>query len=409
MKDQKLRIAYILSLFPAFSETFIIREINQLRQKNVEAEVFSLKTPSPDPAMHENAKQLYQTTNYIPFIFSSKLLKATLKILFSRPRVIIGLLSKIIISNLDDPITLLKTLAIFPKSILISEKLKNMGITNIHAHWGTIPATSAWIVAAINSSDFTFTTHAWDIFKADNLFEHKIHASKSLITISEFNKKYILNKYKGVDPEEIKVLYLGIDLNQFNPQKTAKNQPFTILSIGRMVEKKGFHYLLEAVKILKDKNIPIKCQIIYVDGPYNNVIFDICRDLKLDDTVEFHKDIPQEKIVDYYNAADCFALPCVIAEDGDIDGIPTVILEALAMELPVVSTDISGIPEVVIDNETGLVVKPEDPKALTFALETLYRDKAERKRLGRKGRQLVNEKFSLSKNVDKLVDIIKGG
>lgn len=403
-----LKIAYILSKFPAFTETFITREIKEIERLGTDVEVFSLKTPLKDEAEHSENKDFQNHAHYYPFIFSTAIWKSLYFYLSTRPKTVFGLLYKVIQKNIYDPLVLIKTLAVFPKALLIGCTLKKMEINKIHSHWATVPATVSWIVSSLNSSKFTFTAHAWDIFKADNMLIEKIQAASKVITISEFNKKYLLTKYPGIDPGKIEVIHVGLELGRFRPKPRAKNPEFRILSIGRMVKTKGFQDLLHACDRLRSNDLKFTCQIIYVSDIYENKIFNLYRDLKLEGIVEFIKDVPQDKIIDYYQQADCFVLPCKVSEDGDRDGIPTVIAEALSMELPVISTYVSGIPEVIIEKKTGLLVEPGDVSGLTDNIETLYKDSDLRSRLGRAGGKFVSEEFDVSKNTKKLMDIIEG-
>ena len=238
------------------------------------------------------------------------------------------------------------------------------------------------------------------------MLEKKALFSKKVITISEYNKNYLEKTYPQIPSDKIQVIHIGLDLEKFKPFNRARNNNFTILSIGRLVEKKGFRYLMKACAELKRKNIDFVCRIIYAGNESKNEIFRLYEELGLHNHVELIPNVSQEKILDYYTNADCFVLPCVVGKNGDRDGIPTVIIEALAMGLPVVSTPVSGIPEVIIERETGLLVKPSDTQALSEAIEELYESKELRKRLGNAGRKIVEEKFEISHIVDSLLKVI---
>lgn len=403
----ELKIAYILSTFPAFTETFIIREINEISRRGIDVIVFSLKNPDERMKSYGDYAQFYNNTIYTPYFLSLELWKSVFHYLWNQPGCTLNILTRIFKSNFNDPITFLKTIAIFPKSLAIAKRLKDSGITNIHAHWATVPATVAWIISRLNKSRYTFTTHAWDIFKADNLFEYKIQSAFKVITISRFNKHYIENKLPNIMPDKILIIHIGLDLNKFRPVHKAAGKIFRLISIGRLVKTKGFQFLLEACHLLREKNLPLRCQIIYVKDNYDKEIFNLYQNLKLEGTVDLIPEIPQEKITEYYGAADCFVLPCIVGSDGDRDGIPTVIMEALAMELPVISTSVSGIPEVIKDNVTGLLVEPGDSVALAEAIEKLYRNRELGVELGRNGRRLVSREFDISTNVTRLLETIQ--
>ena len=402
----EIKIAYILSKFPVFTETFIIREIREIRRRGIDVEVFSLKSADGDKSNHAEAEELRAGTHYIPFFLSAEVWASVLYYLRARPGKTLGMLGKIIGRNISSPMTLLKSLAVMPKAMTIARRLRKMGIDKIHCHWATVPATASWIVSTLNDAEFTFTTHALDIFKADNMLEEKMAASSGVRTISAFNKQYLLERYPSISPDKISVIHIGIDIRRFVPHDRSGHKGFVVLSIGRLVETKGFQFLLQACDILRKRNIDFFCRIIYVSDAYDDEIFALHNKLGLRGAVELISEVPQEKILDYYDSSDCLALPCIVDKSGDRDGIPTVILEALATEMPVISTEVSGIPEVVINDLSGILIQPESSSELADALETLYRDPALREKLGKRGREIVLDEFEISRSVDLLLGII---
>jgi glycosyltransferase involved in cell wall biosynthesis len=400
------KIAYIASRFPVLTETFITREVEELRHKGIDVEVFSLKGPNLTETSQSNTKELIETTHYYPYFFSFRVWKALIYFFITRPASSFEISATIITTHISNPLRLLKTIAIIPKSFAIAKTLKEMGITRVHAHWATIPTTAAWIIAKLNDCTYTFTAHAWDIYQVDTMLKDKLRDAATIITISDYNKRYLTDKFPDIDPEKIKVVHCGLDFKQFTLQNPDKGDVFKILSIGRLTEKKGFHVLLKACKTLKDIGIPFLCQIVYVRGDYEREIFQLYDHLKLEGCVQFIPELPQKDIIKYYSGADCFALPCVIAGSKDRDGIPVVILEAMAMQLPVVSTPVSGIPEVVKNEETGLLANPGDADDLAQAINRLYADPELREKLGVAGRNFVTQQFEISSTVDQLAENI---
>lgn len=403
-KVSDMKIAYILSQFPVLTETFIIREIREIRSRGIEVQVFSLKSPKSRVTSHKDVEDFCGNTHYIAYLFSTAVWRSIYYFLKTQPRCLLETITLIIQLNFKNPIVLIKSIAIIPKSMTIAKTIRDMGINKIHAHWATIPATVAWIVNRLNKTEFTFTTHAWDIFKADMMLEQKINSAAKVITISDFNKKYLITKFPDINPNKIVVIHIGIDLTKFKPYKRTPNKVFKILSIGRLVETKGFQFLLRACEILRKRNIQFCCKIIYVRDAYEKQFFELYHELNLSSSVELIPETPQETILDYYYSADCLALPCIVGKDGDRDGIPTVILEALATELPVISTKVSGIPEVIEDGKSGLLIEPEDTEKLAYAIEKLCYDTELRFRLGKNGRQIIKQKFEISANVDLLLE-----
>jgi colanic acid/amylovoran biosynthesis glycosyltransferase len=398
------RVAYILSRFPVLTETFVIAEIQELRTRGVDVEVFSLKQPVPGETYHKNTEALIKTTHYYPYVFSSAVWKGLFYYLINKPLVCLNILKEIIRTHVKNSLQLLKTLAVIPKTFAIAKALNDSGINRIHAHWATVPATSAWIAAKLNDIPYTFTAHAWDIFESDTMLEEKIRDAEKVVTISDYNKTYLLEKYPALKPDKITVVHCGVDLGKFAALPHDRKELLTILSIGRLTEKKGFDVLLEACRILKDRNVHFQCRIVYVSGDYEEEIFRRYKTLDLRETVHFIPGLPQEGIIEEYSKADCFVLPSVIAGSRDRDGIPVVILEALAMELPVVTTPVSGIPEVIKDSETGLLVEPGSAEQLAESIERICRDKELSRKLGKAGRDFVNREFEISSCVDRLLN-----
>lgn len=176
-----------------------------------------------------------------------------------------------------------------------------------------------------------------------------------------------------------------------------------ILSVGQLMERKGYIYLIRACQILKTRSCDFCCRIVG-EGPLRKELEEEIHRLGLDDEIELVGALPQEEVIQQYEQANIFALPAVLAESGDRDGIPNVILEAMAMELPVVSTWHSGIPEVIEDGKNGLLVPPGDPSALADALAELLTHREAAQQMGCEGRRTVVDRFDPQKNIQVLVD-----
>ncbi len=404
MSDKK--IAYIISRFPTLTETFIIREVEEIKRKGIEIEIFSLASVDRQKMIEAGFSELVKDTHYLPYLFSLQTIQSLFYYLTTRTVTISGIIYKIIKTHTGKPGVLIKTLALIPKALTIASILKKRDIRKIHAHWATIPTTIAWLISEINSCEYSFTAHAWDIFKQDVMLGDKIRLARRVITCTKYNKTFLLDKYPGIKPEKIQVIYHGLNLKQFGLRQKNEDSTFTILSIGRLVQKKGFHILLRACAKLIEKDIPFKCEIVYVKGNLEKELFNLHQELQLEEYVHFIPEMPQDMLIDYYYNSDCFVLPSVISDSGDRDGIPNVILEAFAAGLPVISTNVSGIPEVVINNQTGLVVEPNNAEDLANTIEKLYLDEKLRTTLGLKGRQLIEQQFEISTNIDRLLSYI---
>jgi len=205
----------------------------------------------------------------------------------------------------------------------------------------------------------------------------------------------------GDEPSDIRRLYNGIDLTRFRPDPSVAREKNLILAVGRLVEKKGFDDLIQACAILADRGLDFCCEIIG-KGPLKQALSDQIAELGVGEFVKLVGARPQDQVLQAYKRATVFALPCIVGSDGNRDGLPTVLLEAMATGLPPVSTDLTGIPEIIDHNVNGLVVPPSDVAALVNGLARLLYNPALRKRLGTAARQKVEHEFDVRQNVAQL-------
>ena len=277
------------------------------------------------------------------------------------------------------------------------------GVNHIHSHFVMNNSTSALFISNLTNIPFSFTAHAIDIYVNPYLIEGKAKKAKFVVTISNYNKKHLAKNF-GINPSKIKIIHCGIDLDKFKPKKT-KRSGFFILSVARLVEKKGLGYLIKSCYSLKKKNIDFKC-IIVGNGPLKNELFDEIKKYGLENNIELKGNIPQSQLDNIFRKADVFVLPCILAENGDRDGIPVSLMEAMSMEIPVVSTDVSGIPELIDDEVNGLLVDEKNVDELTDAIVALYNNPALKEKMGKNARIKIGKDFNLEKEVEKLYDLI---
>ena len=221
-----------------------------------------------------------------------------------------------------------------------------------------------------------------------------------MVTVSDFNKAYLENLI-GDLPSDIRRLYNGVDLNRFRVGNEEDRRPDLILGVGRLVEKKGFDVLIRACDLLVKWGVDFRCQIIG-KGSERERLKALIAELGLDDRVALLGPRPQDEVAEAYRRAAIFALPCIVGSDGNRDGLPTVLLEAMASGLPAVSTSLTGVPEIIDDGINGLLVEPEDVEELARALAALLKDESLRREMGRAARRKVEEVFDVHKNVAQL-------
>ena len=254
---------------------------------------------------------------------------------------------------------------------------------------------------------YSFTAHAKDIYHENvdtELLKEKIHGARFVITVSEYNRRH-LAELAGEDlAGKIVRLYNGIDLNRFGTGSQARREPDLILAVGRLVEKKGFHHLVQACRLLQDWERPFKC-VIAGEGQERTHLAQQISTLGLQDRVTLLGAQPQEKVIETMKRATVLVLPCVVSSTGDRDALPTVLLEAVAVGLPAISTSLSGIPEIIDHGKTGLLVPPDNPMLLAKAIVEVLGNPKLRERLAREGRSKAEEAFDIRKNVLVLKDL----
>lgn len=275
-------------------------------------------------------------------------------------------------------------------------------IVHLHAHFAHTATTVTMLAARLAGVTFSFTAHAKDIYRVDmnpgDLLARKLRAASFAVTCTRANVEYLGGFTNS--PEKIHRIYHGIDLNLFTPPaERLSAAPPLILAVGRFVEKKGFPDLVEACRILHAEGVSFRTMII---GGTTELTAEVQARIDaggLGEIVTLHPALTQERLREIYAEATLFALPCLITADGDRDGIPNVLVEALAEGLPVVSTNVSGIPELIRDGETGLLVEPQDPVALAGAIRRLLADPELGRRLGRAGSEFVHLEFDARRNI----------
>jgi len=285
----------------------------------------------------------------------------------------------------------------------LAQAMERLGIDHLHVHFANVPAATAEVAQKLTGISFSLTAHAKDIYLTDDVaLDRRIRSAEFVLTCTDYNRRYL--ETISTSSTSIYRSYHGIDLTRFRPRGEHAESliwadpPLNILSVGRFCEKKGFPYLLDACHRLKQAQVPFHCKIVGF-GPLESQIQAQIATLGLDHDVTLVGKLTQDEVIEQYHQADVFVLPCLVTEDGDRDGIPNVLLEAMATGLPVVSTAISGITELVQSGKNGLLVPEKDADAIAAALTQLAHDPALRQDLGRVGSRTVHQNFTLEHNV----------
>lgn len=392
------KIAYILKMYPRFSETFILNEILELERQGVDIRIYSLRKPD-DGRFHAHLARVKANVVYAPQYpeMEPERVQAAHQSLYRlNPAQYMALRQHA--ESLPQPYGLKR----FLQAGVVAAHLLQHPVDALHAHFASSATRVANLVWQLIGVPYSFTAHAKDIFHEEvnpNSLRGKIRDAHFVVTVSRFNQAYLQQLAAG-QPADVRCLYNGIDLSQFTPAAATRRSNL-ILSIGRLVEKKGFDQLILACALLRDWGIDFCCEIIG-KGEQQGVLRQLIADLELDGQVDLIGPRPQDQVVAAYQRAALFALPCLVAADGNRDGLPTVLLEAMASGLPVISTNVTGNPEIVDQGINGLLVEPNDPLALAEGLARLLRAAELRTQWGAAARQKAERCFDVRHNVAQL-------
>jgi len=395
-----MKILYIVSLFPCWSETFIVREIYALKKKGVDVAILSLKNTAEE-IIQTDTQELSSSVIYPSpkVLLSLKALVTFLKRPFTNTKILLS----IITSLRSRPGSLLKSIATWWITLGMTSDVNKLNIDHIHAHWATYPSTSALILSKNTDRPFSFTSHAHDIFLEDHLLKEKITESKFSVTISDYNKNRLSSQLSIDLDSKMNVVHCAIDVNR-HVFSTSNRSSNTILAVGRLDHIKGFSVLIDACNEYKNMGGEFEC-IIIGNGPLKEQLQKQINDYKLSDHIRLVGVMPQEKIKEYLLNATLFVLPSVVTQKGDMDGIPVALMEAMAAGAPVISTNVSGIPELINNNINGLIVEPNNPHQLAAAISELLNNVDLRQKFSSAARHSIESDFSIDKEVDKLYSL----
>ena len=394
------RVAYLLSLFPCWSETFIADEIQQLLNHGFDITIISLR-PACEPHVHKLAQTLLSRALYAESY--PAILTAQIYFLWKRPSVYISYFWQVLRASGGKPSKILKLLATFVLAVYFSRVLEENKIERIHAHWATYPATAAWIVKALTGIPYSFTVHAHDLFLADGLLKKKGEQASFVVTISNYNRQRISDC--GIDIAKIRVIHCGVDTTKFTPTEDTPRKPNSIVCVGRLVPIKGFETLIDACRILIEQKVELSCEIVG-DGPLLQPLQQQISQSGIGHAVHLRGFMSQEQVRAKLSDSELFVLPSRQTQDGDQDGIPVALMEAMAMGVPVISTSVSGIPELVQHGVNGILVPPDDPQRLAEAIADLLLHREKRTQLAQHARQTVLDDFDVAKNSNRLAQML---
>lgn len=386
-------LGYVLKRFPRISETFIAAELIELERQGERVTVFALSRPV-EAFTHGFLTELAARVVYLPhrpLREPLRVARAVARVLWRDPR---GWLGAAAFSLWPPRLTGWRHLL---QASVLRVELERAGVDHAHAHFASSAAGLAHLAGRMGGPPYSVTAHAKDIYHREVRIDRlrmKLAGAAFVATVSPTNRDYLDSVVLG--RACTRVVPNSVDLRRVGRPGTRPADAGSVLSVARLVEKKGLGDLVAACGLLAGRGVRLRLEVVG-EGPLRRALEDAAA--RTDAAVVFHGALPYEQVLDLQRRAAVFCLPCVVAASGDRDGLPTSVLEAMALGIPVITTAVNGLRELVIDGETGLVVPERDPAALADALERLLHDRALADRLAAGGRELVERRFSLEQSV----------
>ncbi len=397
-------VGYVVGTWPRLSESFILNEILALERHGVLLRIFSVKNPKDEP-VHAKVAQVRAEVTYLSLGRNRRLIRqANLRVFCQRPfRYCRTLLRAMRFRRWS-------AVRRFFQAAYLADILIHQPLARLHAHFANDPTLVTMFAHQLTGIPYAFTAHAKDIYVKTPPDQLRVEAelAQAVITCTEYNRRYLLSRIGPTLNGKLQCIYHGLDLSEFAflwPRVAVPGPPL-ILSVARLVEKKGLRDLIVAAHILRQKGYCFQIEIVG-DGPLRRALDGQVTQLGLNDWVRLLGSQPHEIVRLAYQRASIFALPCIVAGDGDRDGIPNVLLEAMGSGIPVVSTSVSGIPELINSERDGLLVPPNNPRMLAQALGQLLGDPKLAERLARAGRAKIEGRYSVDRTASRLVAIFQ--
>jgi glycosyltransferase involved in cell wall biosynthesis len=392
-----LRVAYVFERFPSFGQTFCYREVAELERQGAEVTVFSIRRPTGEPPQPWD-EALVRRARYLPE--EPELVKEVEAAARKRELPAAAIQSLKAWGRQTDFLRLYQ-------AAHIGLQLRRAGIDRVHAHFAGMAARTAYWLGQFFGIRYSVTAHANDIFaprefavSLAKIFEDAV----AVVTVSDFAVARLREQFPTAAAKTHRV-YNGIDVAAFPRAEFTAPVPL-IVAVGRLIEKKGFADLISACALLKERDHAFRCEIIG-EGPQHAELSSQISAAELHERVELVGTRTQTEIAERLRAASLFALPCTTDREGGMDNLPTVIMEAMAAGLPVISTPLAGVPEMVEPGGTGELVAERDPGSLADAIVRIISDRSLALRYGSRGRIVATEKFSVSANVAALARILQ--
>ncbi|MCA9302859.1 MAG: glycosyltransferase family 4 protein [Phycisphaerales bacterium] len=406
--DKNARVLYMSGSVPTRSETFVYREILALRELGIDVRTASVHAPTHGL----DSAELEQMANETIELYSAgkvEIMRETIAELITHPLRTIRTMTRVKLDALFSPEVSLKRK---PKVIwqglaglALARCARKIGITHIHAHMAHVPTTIAMYAAKQLGTGFSFTGHAIDLFPNRTLLKEKLERAVFVNCISHWHRRFYQDIVKRSDAD-LPIVRCGVDTARYQTTPAPGGRTLEVLGVGRLVEKKGFDVLVGAAGRLAGAGVPVRVRIAG-GGPELNRLKSMVEALPSGASVEMLGETDNDRVMELMSEADVFALPCRVAKSGDRDGIPVVLMEAMARGRCVISGDLETIRELIEDGTSGVMIPPGDLEALVDVLRSLAADREKVDELGRAARKRIEDEFDLMSNARRIVDTMR--
>ena len=407
-----MRIAYVIPAYPPVtSQPFVVNEMVEVQEAGNPLVVLGLYPGADEPVQHGTFERLQPEHVLPPALCDWRTLALALWVAITRPLRVLRVLAGLHWEAGRRPWAHVRLIAVVPKALAAAWRFERLGVEHIHAHWATATADCAGIAGVVSGLPFSFTAHAYDIYSQaprvrNDTLKWKLRHAAQIFCVSNFLADMIRRQLPPERRDRVTTTYVGIPMHLFRAEPPPPDtQGLRLLCVARFVETKGLPTLVAACGLLRDRGLDFRLEV-FGDGRLRPALEAQIASLRLERHVVLPGHISQEEVANRMRACHLFVMPCRQDRVGDMDGIPTVFMEAMATGRPVVSCSLSGIPELVRDGETGVLVPPDDPGALADAIARLAANPAERLRLAQQGRALVERQHDQRRNAQRVVRLL---
>jgi glycosyltransferase involved in cell wall biosynthesis len=390
-----MKLIVIVTEYPKATETFIYRDLLTFAKLGAEIELHHLAPLRRGQSLHAFAEPTRAWARYTPFAGRAAC-AATLRALLRRPGALLGCVGRLLSGYRREPKLLAKSLALIPKALVLAEHARRSGAAHVHAEFAGHPATVAWIMRRMGGPSYSVSCRAHDIFRTQSLLGDKLGEAAAVRTVSRFGRDFLRKTVPALARRDIHVVHSSVDVAAIHPPPL-RFDPFSILFVGALEAKKGVEHLLDALAIAGPRLGDWTLELAG-DGPLRAALEAQAQRLGLYANIRFHGALDFAAVSAAYARASLCVAPSVIGPNGRQEGIPNVMIEAMAFGRPALSTAISGIPELIDSGTDGLLVPPADPQALAEAILSIRSDPEGARRMAAAGRLKVEAEFDLTKN-----------